>query len=153
MNILDPAYQNWIKNATDQAIDGGIDGITVDEHQGTVQALWTGEGPCDQYSLNGFRDYLKGKYAAADLKSKGVNQIDTFNYCQYIVEHNYQALYKSDRSKVPFVDDYIHFLYSASDTALQGLLEHARQYASQKGRTLVFGANWAPLDRLDEGGL
>jgi len=150
MNIIAPAYQNWIKKATNKAIDGGIDGITVDEHQGTVQALWTGEGPCDQYSLNGFKDYLKSRYTEAELKSRGVDRVDTFNYCRYIVEHNYKTQYKNDRSKVPFVNDYIHFLYSASDAALQNLIEHARQYASQKGRTLVFGANWQPLDRLDE---
>lgn len=150
LNILDPAYQNYIKKAIEGDIDGGTDGITIDEHQGTVQALWTGEGPCDQYSLNGFRDYLKNKYTEVELKSKGVDQIGTLNYCQYIVENNYKEQYKNDRSKVPFVEDYIHFLYSASDAALQDLLEHARQYASQKGRTLVFGANWQPLDRLDE---
>ena len=79
-----------------------------------------------------------------------MNQINNFNYCQYIVENNYKAQYKNDRNKVPFIDDYIHFLYSASDSALQNLLEHARQYASKKGRTLIFGANWQPLDRLDE---
>lgn len=150
MNILDPAYQNYIKKATEVAIDGGTDGITVDEHQGTIQALWTGEGPCDKYSLNGFRDFLKNKYTEAELKSKGVDQINNFNYCQYIVKNNYKARYKNDRSKIPFVNDYIHFLYSASDKALQGLLNHARNYASRKGRTLVFGANWQPLDRLDE---
>ena len=150
LNILDPAYQNYIKKATEKDIDGGTDGITVDEHQGTIQALWTGEGPCDQYSLNGFRDYLKNKYTENELKNKGVNQINNFNYCQYIVENNYKAQYKNDRNKVPFIDDYIHFLYSASDSALQNLLEHARQYASKKGRTLIFGANWQPLDRLDE---
>ena len=150
LNILDPAYQNWIKNAIEADIDGGTDGITIDEHQGTVQALWTGEGPCDQYSLNGFKEYLKNEYTKAELKSKGVDQIDAFNYCQYIVEHNYKTQYKNDRSKVPFVNDYIHYLYSASDAALQKLVDHARQYASQKGRTLVFGANWEPLDRLDE---
>lgn len=150
MNILDPAYQNWIKSGIETAIDGGTDGISIDEHQGTVQAIWSGEGPCDKYSLNGFRDYLKGKYTEVELKSKGVDQVDTFNYCQYIVEHNYRAQYKDDRSKVPFVDDYIHFLYAASDTTLQDLLEYARQYSSQKGKTLVFGANFAPLERLDE---
>lgn len=150
LNILDPAYQNWIKNAIEADIDGGTDGITIDEHQGMVQALWTGEGPCDQYSLDGFKDYLKNKYTEGELKSQGVDQIDTFNYCQYIEEQNYKEQYKNDRSKVPFVDDYLHYLYSASDTALQNLVEHARQYASQKGRTLVFGANWEPLDRLDE---
>ena len=153
MNILDPAYQSWIRNAIEGDIDGGTDGISIDEHQGTVQALWTGEGPCDEYSLNGFREFLKNKYTEAELKSQGVDQIDTLDYCEYIVEHGYRVQYKENRSQVPFVDDYIHFLYSASDAALQDLLEHARQYASQEGRTLVFGANWQPLDRLDEGGI
>jgi hypothetical protein len=150
LNIAEPAYQKWIMDSTDKSIDAGIDGITVDEHQGTIQALWTGEGPCDAYSLNGFKDYLKSKYTEAQLKNKGVDQIDTFNYCQYIIDHNYRDLYKNERGKVPFVNDYIHFLYSSSDAALRGLIAHARQYASQKGRTLVFGANWEPLDRLDE---
>ena len=68
-----------------------------------------------------------------------MNQINNFNYCQYIVENNYKAQYKNDRNKVPFIDDYIHFLYSASDSALQNLLEHARQYASKKAG-LLFSA-------------
>lgn len=150
MNILDPAYQNWIRKGIEVSIDGGTDGISIDEHPGTVGAVWTGEGPCDQYSLNGFRDYLKNKYTESELKKRGVDSIDTFNYCQYIVENNYRTLYKNDQSKVPFASDYLHYLYSASDTVLQSLLEYARQYASQKGTTLVFGANFEPLDQLDE---
>ena len=150
MNIIDPAYQNYIKKAIEGDIDGGTDGITIDEHQGTIQALWTGEGPCDQYSLNGFKSYLKNKYTVGELKSKGVDNINSFDYCQYIIKNNYQVRYKNDRSKVPFVNDYISFLYSASDAALRNLIEHARQYARQKGKNLVFGANWQPLDRLDE---
>ena len=100
--------------------------------------------------MNGFRDFLKNKYTEDKLKSKGVNQIDSFNYCQYIIKNNYKEQYKNDRNKVPFVNDYIHFLYSASDAVLQNLIKHAHQYASQKGKILVFGANWQPLDRLDE---
>ena len=85
MNIIDPAYQNYIKKAIEGDIDGGTDGITIDEHQGTIQALWTGEGPCDQYSLNGFKSYLKNKYTVGELKSKGVDNINSFDYCQYII--------------------------------------------------------------------
>ena len=54
MNILDPAYQDWIKKGIEEDIDGGTDGISIDEHPGTVGAVWSGEGPCDEYSLNGF---------------------------------------------------------------------------------------------------
>jgi len=76
LNILDPAYQSYIKKAMEGDIDGGTDGISVDEHQGTVQALWAGEGPCDQYSLNGFRDYLENKYTEAideEIRSRTIS--------------------------------------------------------------------------------
>ena len=39
LNILDPAYQNYIKRAIEVDINGGTDGITVDEHQGTIRKL------------------------------------------------------------------------------------------------------------------
>ena len=153
LNILDPTYQDWLKRAIEGDIDGGTDGISIDEHQGTVQAVWSGEGPCDEYSLNGFRDFLKSKYSQDDLKLKGVTDIDAFNYCQYIVDNGYRELYRTHRDQVPFSSDYIHYLYSATDRVLVDLLDHARDYAGLRGRSLLFGANFDPLDRIDESGI
>jgi len=150
LNILDPDYQEFIKKGIREDIDGGTNGISVDEHQGTAQAVWNGDGPCDKYSLTGFKDYLKQKYTFEQLNKQGVTDIETFNYCDFVVQNDYREDYRNDLSKVPFSKDYIHYLYSASNKALEELLTYARDYAASKDRTLVLGANFDPLDRIDE---
>ncbi len=151
LNVLDPSWQAWAKKKMVEHIDVGTDGFTFDEDWGTSVAVTDGTGPFDDYALSGFRAYLKNKYTAEQLKEKGVNDINTFNYRDFLVQGGFRDLYiKDDRSKVPFMKDYYRYLLRASSDVISNLIDYAKSYASQKGKTLLFSANADPLYNFKE---
>ena len=152
LNFLDPAYQNWIKARMRELIDAGSDGFTFDEVQGTsIAVAWGLGGPCDQYALNGFRDYLEDAYSSADLQDKGVEDIATFDYCRYIDANGYRdSFLQTDKlDSAPFKQDYYRYLQRATNDVIKELIAFGKSYASEQGRTIAFGANLNPLDRFE----
>ncbi len=150
LNILDPAYLRWIMERVKEQIDFGTDGFTFDEHWGTEAALSNGDGPCDEYALKGFRNYLAEKYSTSDLLTKGVSDIQTFDYCQYVVDNNLLEKYKENYRLVNFGLDYQDYLFRASNAVIKEIIQDAKSYAAEKGRNILIGANYEPTDRLDE---
>lgn len=151
LNILDPAWQAWAKGKVREHVDAGTDGFAFDEHWGTAEAVKDGIGPFDEYALAGFREYLKRTYTTAQLREKGVQDIDAFNYRDFLVRGGYRESYAGkDRAKVPFMDDYYVYLLRASSDAISGLIDYAKAYGREKGRTLLFAANADPLYHFKE---
>lgn len=150
LNFLDPAYQNWIKARIKEQIDFGTNGFTFDEHWGTAQAVNTGEGPCDQFALEGFKQYLAERYSASELEKKGISDVQTLNYCQYLVENDLVSQYKENFRLVNFGSDYREYLYRASNAVIKDIIQFASNYAQEKGKQIVFAANFEPTDQLDE---
>ncbi|GEM_PF-3371631 len=150
LNFLDPAYQNWIKARIKEQIDFGTNGFTFDEHWGTAQAVNTGEGPCDQFALEGFKQYLAEKYSESELEKKGISDLQTFNYCQYLVDNDLVSQYQENFRLVNFGSDYREYLYRASNAVIKDIIQFASNYAQEKGKQIVFAANYEPTDKLDE---
>ncbi len=150
LNFLDPAYQNWIKERIKESIDYGTNGFVFDEHWGTAQAVNFGEGPCDQFALEGFKQYLAEKYSASELEKKGISDLQTFNYCQYLVDNNLVSQYQENFRLVNFGSDYREYLYRASNAVIKDIIQFASNYAQEKGKQIVFAANYEPTDKLDE---
>ncbi len=151
LNVLDPSWQTWAKKKMVEHIEAGTDGFTFDEDWGTSAAVTDGTGPFDDYALSGFRAYLKNKYAATQLKEKGIDNIDNFNYRDFLLQNNLRDLYsKKDRSKVPLMNDYYRYLLRASSDVIINLIDYAKSYASQKGKKLLFSANADPLYNFEE---
>lgn len=151
LNIRNPAYQNWIKARMQEFIDAGVDGFTFDEIQGTSMAVaWGLGGPCDKYSLNGFREYLKDEYSINELQEKGVADIATFDYCTYINDNGYRESYLQDNlESAPFKKDYFAYLQLAANNIIKDLIAFGKTYAAEKGKTIRFGANLNPIERFD----
>ncbi len=149
LNILDPAYQNWIKAKVKEKIDLGTNGFSFDEHWGTEWAMGKGEGPCDEFALAGFRQYLEQKYSETELNKKGITDIKSFNYCQYIVDHHLLSQYQKNYRLVNLGLDYQDYLLRASNSVINEIIQFASSYAQEKGKQIGFGANYEPMDRLD----
>lgn len=150
LNILDPDYQNWIKKIVKEEIDFGTNGFTFDEHWGTATAMDKGEGPCDEFALEGFKQYLAEKYSESELVKKGVTDIQSFNYCHYIVDNDLLSQYQENFRLVNLGLDYQDYLFRASNTVIKDIINYASTYAQEKGKQIYFGANYEPTDRLDE---
>jgi hypothetical protein len=150
LNILDPDYQNWIKARVKEEIDFGINGFSFDEHWGTAQAMDKGAGPCDEFALEGFKQYLGEKYSAPEVFKKGISDLQTFNYCQYILDSGLLAKYQENFRQVNLGLDYQDYLFRASNKVIKDIISFASDYAREKGKPIGFGANYEPADRLDE---
>jgi hypothetical protein len=150
LNFLDPDYQNWIKTKVKEKIDAGTNGFTFDEHWGTTWAMVTGEGPCDEFALAGFRKYLENKFSVSELNKKGVTDIQSFNYCQYIVDHHFLSQYQKNYRLVNLGPDYHDYLSRASNAVMKDIINYASTYAQVKGKQIGFGANYEPSIHLDE---
>ncbi len=152
LNFLDPSFQQWLKGKMKLHIDAGTDGFVFDEHWGTSVAVVNGSGgPFDNYSLSGFRDYLRNKYSAEELRRQGVDDISTFNYRDFLVKNNYEERYRTSfwSNPAPFQKDYCRFLLESSNRIINELIDHASGYAQQKGKVLKFAVNGDPLRRTD----
>ncbi len=150
LNILGPALPQRLKDEMKAHIDAGTDGSVFDEHWGTAQAVYPGEGdpgPFDEYSLAGFRTYLAEKYSEEELSRLGITDISSFNYHDFLVEGNFTERYTNAfwSNPAPLAQDYYLFLLSASNNLIEELIEFAGTYARQKGKTLIFSVNADPL--------
>ena len=153
LNILDPAYQQWLKDKMKLHIDAGTDGFVFDEHWGTSVAVTQGTGPFDEYSLAGFREYLKSRYSPQELKAQGVDDISTFNYRDFLVKNNYKERYQKSfgtSNAAPFASDYRRYLMLSVNDVITDLIDYSKSYAQQSGKTLVFAVNGDPLRNTDE---
>jgi hypothetical protein len=152
LNFLDPAMQTRIKKEMKEHMDAGTDGFVFDEVSGTADAVMMGSGPFDNYSLSGFRDYLKSEYTASELQQKGITDIDTFNYRDFLVKGGYRSVYSNGHywdNPAPFQHDYYTYLREETNNKINELISYTKSYSQTKGKTLVFSANADPLARTN----
>ncbi len=152
LNFLDPVMQEEFKRGIREHVDIGTDGFVFDEVSGTADAVMMGSGPFDNYSLLGFRNYLKSKYTASDLQQKGISDIDTFNYRDFLVNNGYRNQYSTGdywSNPAPFRQDYYNYLRDETNNKIDELIAYAKSYAQTKGKTLVFSANADPVTRTN----
>ncbi len=142
LNILCPALRERIKLEMKSHINAGTNGFVFDEVMGPAILVVNGEGPFDNYSIIGFRDYLRSKYNNSELISLGVNNVSEFNYSDYIINGGYLSNYKQFWSNpAPLQWDYYDYLLSETNNFINELISYAKSINNE----LVFGANANPL--------
>ncbi|MFA5860801.1 MAG: hypothetical protein WDA16_03810 [Candidatus Thermoplasmatota archaeon] len=149
LNILDPAYQEYLRAGIRSHIDAGTDGFSIDEHFGTAWALDPlGEGPFDKFALAGFPAYLGQHYTPEELRQKGIQDLSTFDYKQFLLDHGLRDDYRTHKrdGTVPFVEDYYEYLRAAAAGVIQGLIDYVHAYSAQKGRSTFIAANLGSLE-------
>jgi hypothetical protein len=153
LNLLDPSYQDWIKDKMVELIDLGTDGFTFDEHWGTTAAaMWAEEdvGPCDEFALMGFQDYLRGKYTSSELAQLSIKDISSFNYCEYIEENSLTEQFREDVYKIPLGTDFLEYLMRANSEVIKDIIDFVIMYANENGKEIALGANLDNLEKWDE---
>lgn len=79
-NTNHPAFREHVKANVRRVMAGGADGLHVDDHLGVASpAHWHGGG-FDDYSVAGFRDYLKKHAEPKELGDAGVTSLERFDY-------------------------------------------------------------------------
>jgi len=142
--ISNPEYEEYIINCHLEAVVCGSSCTASDAWAATSVCF------CD-YCMEGFREYLKETMTDRQLLLLGIEDIDTFDYGDYIRE-NYYDLYQENYSSggisscIPLAEEYNTFQY-LEITALQKRIQQAVEDANEVyGADVLVGANMADLN-------
>jgi len=107
-----PRYRQFLRDQVRYFIAAGVDGIMVDDGGGSFFARGRGGCFC-AYCMEGFRAYLGERYTAEQLKQQGVDDLDSFDYRQFVLRQEEGGRsYRNprERQKIPFNRDFNDFL-------------------------------------------
>ncbi len=141
-NTNHPIWKDFLYEQGVRLIDAGVDGIQFDTPQGTVDSVWRG-GSFGEVDMDGFRSYLVEKYSTDELKERfGIENIQSFNYGNYIRATGLRDDWFSDPQSVPLFFDFFDFQQVSIKEFHSSLQERLNQYSLQQtGREIVFSAN------------
>lgn len=136
LNTSDEIYQDFLLKQITNLIDADIDGVLLDEIEGTAGAVNRGGGFSDE-DMAGFRQYLKDNYDEAFLEENfGVTGLDgSFDYAKYLRENGYAEGYLNQEPWVFLADDFERFHRIQAQEVMSELIADARSYANFKGKS------------------
>ncbi|NMH86241.1 T9SS type A sorting domain-containing protein [Flavivirga algicola] len=124
-----PEFLEWLKYQVDRIDLAPITHLMIDSQTSASRTLhWLG-GDFSVHSMNNFREYLKGKYTITELSALDINDIDNFNYRNFLISKGYtlnsykqQAL--SIAGNIPLYDDFVYFQRQALNDVMEELFEY-----------------------------
>jgi len=148
-------WQEYLKEKIELAVDMGVDGIIIDDYEGSARwssgvpvgmGGWYGSpGGCFCSACEeGFRQYLKQKYSIEELQGFGIDDIELFDYSEYLLDQGWNMERLGEESirlsgwdpeveiSAPLYGDYIAFQYDEILEFLDDLQEYIRDYAKEK---------------------
>jgi len=138
-----PVWREFLLETAKRSIDCGADGVCIDEWLGTYSAAQEAGGCFCEYCMQGFREYLKEKYGTEELESFGIEDIDNFDYGNFIREQGTDALQP----------DFLDYQMASIREFWHESVSEIRAYAREKGKD-VFSvsanvpdlmASWMPI--------
>jgi len=138
-NTNHPAFREHVKSEVRRVMAAGADGLHVDDHLGVASpAHWYGGG-FDEYSLAGFRDYLKRKAPGEKLEAAGVSNLETFDYRELVRRHaKTREEVNRKAGEIPLFDLWKSFHLEA---AADFIVELRRAAAEAAGHSVLLSAN------------
>ncbi len=136
-----PEFLEWLKYQVDRIDLAPITHLMIDSQTSASRTLhWLG-GDFSVHSMNNFREYLRNKYTSSELSSKGISNIDTFNYRTFLIGRGYTLnTYKqqafSIAGNIPLYDDFVYF----QREALNNVMEELFAYIDTKRPGIAIGA-------------
>ncbi|WP_298533383.1 T9SS type A sorting domain-containing protein [uncultured Algibacter sp.] len=124
-----PEFLEWLKYQVDRIDFAPITHLMIDSQTSASRTLhWLG-GDFSVHSMNNFRAYLKEKYSTSELSALGINDIDSFNYRNFLLDEGYtlnsykqQAL--SIDGNIPLYADFVYFHRQALNEVMDELFEY-----------------------------
>jgi hypothetical protein len=134
-----PAFREHVKANVRRAMNGGADGLHVDDHLGVASpALWYGGG-FGEASIRGFRDYLREHASPAALASAGVGDLAHFDYGNFVrVRASTREELVKKSGEIPLFDLWKRFHLEAAADFVEELRRVAEESA---GHPVLLSAN------------
>ena len=129
-NLFSNSSDIWLDfmiGVIETQVEAGMTGIGFDEGWGTL-----GPGPVEDFSpaaIEGFRQYLEGRYGQEELAQKGITDISTFNY-------------REEFDDVPLLEkDYQYYARMRLREIYTRLSDEIKPYAAAKGQPWYLSGN------------
>jgi hypothetical protein len=142
MDRNNPVWREYLKAVIRIQIDAGVDGIQLDEAELPITSFQYGGCFCKD-CMKGFRQYLKEmpeEQLPAELREV---DLETFHYGEWLLAQGYD--FKSEREQAPLFFEYHRYQTRQIFRYFSELADYAREYAAQKGRTVLVSGNFFNL--------
>ena len=142
MDRNNPVWREYLKAVIRIQIDAGVDGIQLDEAELPITSFQYGGCFC-QDCMKGFRQYLKDlpeDQLPAELQ--GVD-LETFHYGEWLLAQGLD--FKTNREAAPLFWEYHRYQTRQIARYFGELSDYIREYAAQKGRTVLVSGNFFNL--------
>jgi hypothetical protein len=141
-NTNHPLWQSFLLEQARALVDAGVDGIVIDEIEGTAGSIWLG-GSFGEPDMSMFRTYLAEVYTLQELLNLfDIEDIETFDYGEYIRDLGLADTWINDQWSVPLYHDFMRFQRLAIVEFMTELMSETRNYVQTTyGRPLAFTAN------------
>ncbi|WP_147404403.1 T9SS type A sorting domain-containing protein [Aquimarina sp. AD1] len=129
MSHQGPDFLEWLKYQVDRMTLAPVTHMMFDSQTSATRTLhWLG-GDFSVHSMNGFREYMRGKYTAQELTNLGINNINNFNYRQFLLNsgmtlQTYRNRANSINGNIPLYKDFVYFQRQSLNDVMEKLFEY-----------------------------
>ncbi|WP_405206884.1 T9SS type A sorting domain-containing protein [Aquimarina sp. LLG6339-5] len=129
MSHQGPDFLEWLKYQVDRMTLAPVTHMMFDSQTSATRTLhWLG-GDFSVHSMNGFREYMRGRYTAQELTNLGINNINNFNYRQFLLNSGmtlqmYRNRANSINGNIPLYKDFVYFQRQSLNDVMEKLFEY-----------------------------
>ncbi|MBM3497248.1 MAG: hypothetical protein FJX74_01135 [Armatimonadetes bacterium] len=134
-----PGYRAYLKHQADLATLTDIEGLHIDDYNGTAGTEWRGGCFCP-HCMAAFREYLKANVPAEELAELGITSPDGFDYGEWLRARGttVDEYRKTVDWKLPLGPEFVTFQYRAAAE----WVGEVRRYAEERiGHPLMLSVN------------
>ncbi len=134
-----PLYRSYLRQRLERVVASGADALHIDDYTATAGAVtWLDACFCPD-CMKGFREYLRTRYDAAQLRESGITDLDAFDYGEFLRRQGITPeRYHRERTKLPLADAFLDFhVRSVTDF----VAEFRREGERRKGGPLPLAVN------------
>ncbi len=134
-----PDYQAYLRDQAARACLAPIDGLHIDDYSGTSACSAYNGGCFCEYCMKGFRDYLQKHFSSSQLKEKGIENIKTFDYGDFLKAKDITAeKYKKEHYSIPLIREFQKYQNERMIARITDIYEYAEK---QRDKLLVRSIN------------
>ncbi len=143
-DINHPEWRQYVIEQVLAAVDAGADGISIDDVNGNRWWVENGWGSFNPASEAGFREYLKEMYSITELTGMGIDDINSFDYSDFLLERGWtvdtiRINEYPGHADFPLYADFFGFQARATAGFVNLIMETAKEYArAEYGRPIIF---------------
>ena len=129
-----PAYRHYLMYQLRRVMQAGADWLMIDSAIPTIASLNARYGGCFcQHCMSGFRDFLRANLSAADLASREIAELESFDYREYLLargytDERYRAEILAFPPVIPLAGEYFDFQWKEVNALFRAFKRYAQEF-------------------------